>query len=536
MSKQEIINIVKRAIAQADTPEALAQLIPFLESNRQYNAMSKVARLAQAKYEGAERDFNQGLVDREGTTFIYNAVNRTVLQLVEDLQKDDFDVSHYEPAMRPNVWQKKVVIILGGILFVLISGLGYWIYNSSANDDSTPLGITCPTFRENAEFKVLLLPFQPNRKDELTPHITIKRRLTDKSAKEKLNTSIEIDKDYFDNHDTPGKTEAMMAGGDCGAQMVIWGIWEKTNSGTIVSTDFKYLGSLDRFGFQKLKLESDDQIDTVFTMSNIETQGTLTQDIEKVIDNYFGLIAELSGQPQAAIEALKRGTPSPNDTAAFLLNQMTLANCYIETGDNHAAGEVYDNILKTHPDYDFARHNRSAIMYEEGNYDQAVADISVNLDKTPNDADALIIRASAYLKQENLEKAEKDLDKFRIVSPNKHHLQKRVNLLEEKKKEKRIIIEKATTELKANKNSINALNNRAAANESLGKHKAAIADANRVITLNKVNEKAYQTLIEAYKNDNQPSKAIKMLQQAKTKGVRLNKKNQQLLEKKPANN
>ena len=213
-----------------------------------------------------------------------------------------------------------------------------------------------------------------------------------------------------------------------------------------------------------------------------------------------------------------------------------MANAYIKMGDTHAAGEVYDNILKTHPDYNFARHNRSVIMYEEGNYDQAVADISVNLDKTPNDADALILRASAYLKQEDLEKAEKDLDKFRIISPDKQHLQNRVRILEEKKEEKRVIIDKATTELKLNKNAINALNNRAAANESLGKHKAAIADANRVIKLNNANEKAYEILIEALENDDQPIKAIKMLQQARTKGVRLNKKNQQLLEKKSANN
>jgi len=530
MSKQEIIKNIKAAIAQADTPKALAQLIPFLESNRQYSAMSKVARLAQAKYERAAQDFNQGLIDREDTTFIYNAVNRTVLQLVADLEKNDFDLSHYEPDMRPNVWQKRNGTILAGILMVLIIGLGYWIYNTQ--QAAAPTGITCPTFQENAEFKVLLLPFQPNRQDELTPHITIKRRLTDKSAKEKLNTSIEIDNDYFDNHDTPGKVEAMFAGDNCDAQMVIWGIWEKTAKGTIISTDFKYLGNRDRFGFQKLKLESDDQIDTVFAMSNIETQGTLTQDIEKVIDNYFGLIAELSGQPQAAIEPLKRATPSPTDTAAFLLNQMALADCYIKTGNNHAAGEVYDNILKTHPDYGFARNNRGAIMYQEGNYDQAVEDITVTLAKTPNDADALILRASAYLKKEDLEKAEKDLDRARIVSPKKQHLQKRINLLEKRKKEKRLIIDEATTKLKANKNAITALNNRAAANESLGNHAAAIEDANRVIALNNANEKAYETLIEALNEDNQPDEAIHMLRHAESKGVKLHRLNKRLLKKK----
>ena len=529
MSKQEIIKTIKIAIAKAETPQALAQLVAFLENNQQYSSMSKVGRLAQAKYERAAQDFTQGLIDRTATTLIYNRVNKTVLQLVADLEEDDFDLSHYEPDMRPNVWQKKIGLTLAAILVVLVSGFGYWIYTTQKA--TTPAGITCPTFRENTEFKVLLLPFQPNIKNELTPHITIKRRLTDKSAKEKLNTSIEIDKDYFDNHDTPSRTEAMFAGDYCKAQMVIWGIWEKTNNGNIISTDFKYLGNRDRFGFQKLKLESDDQIDTVFTMSNIETQGTLTQDIEKIIDNYFGLIAEFSGQPQAAIEPLKRAIPSPTDTAAFLLNQMTLANCYIEMGDNHAAGEVYNNILKVHPDYGFARNNRGVIMYQEGNYDQAVADISVKLEKTPNDTDALIVRASAYLKQDNLKKAEKDLDRIRIVSPNRQHLQKRIYQLEEKKKEKKIIIDQSTTELKANKNAISALNQRAAAYESLGEHNKAIADANRVIQLNKTNQAAYETLITAYKENNQPTEAIDMLRQAQAKGVQLQRLDTQLTRK-----
>ena len=534
MSKLETIQLIKAAIVKADTSEALAQLIPFLDANSKYRAMGKVARLAQAKYERASSDFSQALVNRADTIFIYNAVNRTILQLVEDLEKGDFDIAHYEPDMRPNLWQKRIVTALVGIILVLIGGLGYWIYNTEK--DIAPIGLTCPIFQENAEFNVLLLPFQPDNKNELTPHITIKRRLTDKAAKEKLNASIEIDKDYFDNHDTPGKTEAMNAGGDCGAQMVIWGIWEKTNDGTIISTDFKYLGNRDRFGFQKLKLESDDQIDTVFTMSNIETQGKITQDIEKIIDNYFGLIAEFSGQPQAAIAPLKRATPAPIDTAAFLLNQMTLANCYIEMGNNHEAGKVYDNILEAHPDYGFARNNRGVIMYQEGNYDQAVEDISVNLDKTPNDVDALILRASAYLKKDDLAKAEEDLDNVRIVSPNKQHFQKRVLQLEEKKKEKRIIIDKATKDLKTNKNTITALNNRAAAYESLGNHAMAIKDANRVIQLNKANQQAYKTLIKAYKNNDQPIKAGNMLRQARAKGIQLNQLDNQLIRKKSANN
>jgi len=209
MTKQQVLQIVKSNIAKADTPKALTELITFLEANRRYRSMGKIARLAQAKYEGAERDFNQGLVEKEDANLVYNSVNRTVLQLAEDLENDNFELSHYEPDMRPNE------------------------------------ELTCPDFTENSEFNVLLLPFQPDKKDELTPHVTIKRRLANKAATENLNASIEIDKDYFEHHDTPGATEASEAGNDCGAQMVIWGIWEKLPTGTIISTDYKYLGFRD---------------------------------------------------------------------------------------------------------------------------------------------------------------------------------------------------------------------------------------------------------------------------------------------------
>ena len=282
MTKQAVIQAVKSSIAEADTSKALEQIIPFLAASRSYRSMAKVARLAQAKYEGAERDFNQGLVDKEDINQVNNQVNRTLLQLVEDLENDDFELSHYEPDMRPNLWQKRITLALVGIFVVLASGLGYWIFSDQEEippPDPTP-NLTCPDFKEGSEFNVLLLPFQPNVANALTPHITIKRRLTTKSANENLNTSIEIDKDYFDNHDTPGEGEASEAGNNCGAEMVIWGIWEKIPEGNLITTDFKYLGVRDHFGFQKLKLESDDQVDTVFALSNIETQGRITQDID----------------------------------------------------------------------------------------------------------------------------------------------------------------------------------------------------------------------------------------------------------------
>lgn len=520
MTKSQIIQTVRAYIANANTSKALQALIAFLSPDAQYQSMEKVARLAQAKYERTERDFNQGLIDQETANISYNAINRTVLQLVEDIENNDFEIGHYEIDMHPkNAWQKRLTTALIGIFIVLASGLGYWIYTTTGTSSTK---LTCPEFKDNSEFNVLLLPFQPNKKDELTPHTTIKRRLTDKSESEQLNTSIEIDLDYFEQHDTPGKGEAMEAGNDCGAQLVIWGIWEKIPNGTIISTDFKYLGNREQFGFQKLKLESDDQLDTVFAISNIETEGHLTEDIEKIIDNYFGLIAGLSGQPQAAVNSLKNAVPSTTDTSAFLLNQMTLANSYLAMGKNKAASEVYDNILEVHPNYGFARNNRGVLKYKEGEYASAVEDMTVKLEKTPNDADALVVRASAYIKQEQLKKAAVDLERASIIKPNKlqqQQINEKTILLEEKKSQKRAAIENASKNLEYNKNSLQDLNDRADAYKSLGDNTMAIQDAKRAIQLNNKNAAAYQTLIEVYANENDMSKAETILRQAQSKGV-----------------
>jgi len=525
MTKQQVIQAVKSHIAKADTAKALTELITFLEGNRPYRSMGKVARLAQAKYEGAERDFSQGLVEKEDANLVYNSVNRTVLQLIEDLENNDFELSHYEPEMRPNTGQKNMIKVLAGIFLILAAGLGFWIYTTIKEPPPPPPPekLTCPPFTENSEFNVLLLPFQPNKTDELTPHVTIKRRLANKSAAENLNTSIEIDKDYFDHHDTPGEREASEAGNDCGAQMVIWGIWEKLPTGIIVSTDYKYLGFRDHFGFQKLKLESDDQIDTVFALSNIETQGHLTQDIEAVIDNYFGLIAGFSNQPQAAIESLKKGVPSTKDTTAFLLNQMTLANSYLAVGDNQAAYDVYDNILEVQPNYDFARNNRGVLLYQKGRYVEAVEDMDVKLAKTPNDADALIVRANANIKLDELYKAEEDLQRAKIIQPNKLQLESTSKVLNKKKAEKVKMIETYNNTLKTNGNSLRTLNDRAAALESLGRHEMAIKDANRAIELDSNNSVAFEQLIKIYENKKDSIKVNTILKQARQKGINLRK-------------
>jgi len=248
------------------------------------------------------------------------------------------------------------------------------------------------------------------------------------------------------------------------------------------------------------------------------------------------LIAGLSNQPQAAIEHLKKGMPSTKDTTAFLLNQMTLADSYLAIGDNQAAYDVYDNILKVLPNHNFARNNRGVLLYQKGRYVEAVEDMDVKLTESPNDADALIVRANANIKLDELYKAEEDLQRAKIIQPNKLQLESTSKVLQKRKAEKMKTIKSTSNTLKANGNSVSALNDRAAAYESLGQHEMAIKDANRVLELSSENEIAIGQLIEIYVNKNDSISATKVLRQARQKGINLKKiERKGILKKMPKN-
>lgn len=526
MEKQNLINVVRELIGQAEPDQAIEQLIPFLQNNPEYKDLAKIAYLAQAKLERNRREKDSGTITRESANMTENLVSKTILNIVDDIEKGNLHPKRYE--IQGNRFSKKLLWVLTGIMVLLAVGLGTWLYITFLNDDSIDIDPTeCPIFADESEFNILLLPFETIAGEELQTHVSIKRRLADMVDRFKINVDIEIFKDYFENedHDSPDPNDAKEIGGSCKAKLVIWGTTENVQNGKIVSTSYKYLGeNAEKLKFRKIRLEGSNRMDTISTLSSIETEGILTQEIEKIIYTIFGLIANRTQNHDAAIAILKEATDSTlvqQDSATILLNNMLLADSYIAKDSVKLAEETYDKILAVHPNYGFALNNRGVLKLKNNQYVSAIEDFNKKLELSPDDADALAARGAAFLRLEDLEKAEKDLKEAEKIEPSSPIIKENIHQLDSVKQVKKREKSEATEQLQRNGNNIEALNQRASASVSLGEPDQAITDSKRVLQRDSRNVKAYANLSEAYLNKGDTIEVNTTLNQAQRKGIDL---------------
>lgn len=524
MEKQNLINIVRELIGQAEPDQALEQLIPFLQSDVEYQDLAKIAYLAQAKLERNRRDKDSGTITREAANTTENLVSKTILNIVDDLEKENLHPKRYE--IQGNRFSKKLLWVLSGILGLLAIGLGTWLYLTFFNnDDVIDIDPTeCPTFADNSEFNILLLPFETIAGEQMQTHISIKRRLADMVDRFNIKVDIEIFKDYFKDgaHDSPDPNDAKEVGSSCDAKLVIWGTTESVGDNKIVSTSYKYLGeAAEQLKFRKIRLESNNRMDTISTLSSIETEGILTQDIEKIIYTIFGLIANRTQNHDAAIAILEEATDSTivQDSAIILLNNMVLADSYIAQDSLALAEKTYDKILAVHPDYGFALNNRGVLKLKNNRYVSAIEDFNKKLQLSPDDVDALAARGAAFLKLEELKRAEKDLKEAEKMEPSSPIIQKNIQQLDSVRQVKEQEKNEATQQLQRNRNDIDALNRRASASVSLGQPDQAITDSKRVLRRDSRNVKAYANLSDAYLHKGDTTEVKTTLDKAQRKGV-----------------
>ena len=110
MTKRELISAVRAAVEDAENKRALELLIAFLEKDRRYRKLTRVARLTLAKQEKNTKDSNAGIISNEDASLAYNQVSETTLNLVEDLENERLDAERYE--MPQQRFSKKLIGIL----------------------------------------------------------------------------------------------------------------------------------------------------------------------------------------------------------------------------------------------------------------------------------------------------------------------------------------------------------------------------------------------------------------------------------------
>lgn len=541
MNKAQIIKEVNQLVGKAQTREALVRLIAFLDSDPKYRNLERIARLAKSKYNRATNNLNAGIIDNTKANLTFNLVSKTILHITDDLETNQLGGKNYEIEGN-TIFSRKVISIMTGIFIVMLAALGFWVYQTYLTNN--PVLGECPIFEKDSKFNVLLIPFVNEEGIDKGPHINIKSKLGNLAVEHELEMSIETHTNYFEDNDTPAAQEAIAEGRECEADLVIWGVTEDVKDQKIISTNFRYLGD-SLFTLKKLELDGKSRLDTVTSYSSIQTEGTITADIEMVISMVFGIAANRTQKYAAAIEVMEQANQKnlelikTEEEGTELLPNMLLADSYIATNQLEKAVAAYDSVLKHHPNYGFALNNRGVLLYQEEKYIEAIEDFETKLKATPEDSSVHKFKGKAHLKLEQLDKAEEEFRKAqqppaanddaenekenekatRPLTPSQVRIDKDWETLDSLKEVKRKEQLLATKKIRRNRNDIAALNQRALASQSLGEQELAIRDANKVLRLDKNNPVATGVLIDAYASKKDTAELKKIIEKGDRNNV-----------------
>lgn len=543
MDKAQAIAEARKLISEGKIEETLELLIAFLGNNTASRGILNATLQVKATLEKLQSDENEGVISEENRRIGFNQITRQTIALVEALETGQTPGSSTPSRVRMKWWVW--VLIVSGL-----AGAGVGIYQLLK--PAAPVVVQddpgCP-FDQPADFRILVLPFQPYDAVPTGVHKGIQTRLSELCDRFNLNASVKIlDIDVNNYNEYPSNNkEAATIGNKCNAQLIIWGNTESKEQREIVHTRFKFL-NLNGFSLTKLKIEEGADLDTIGSISSVATEGMLTEQVEINIQILLGLVALNMNEEEKAIQLLAE--VKSEDTTANLVQGLALADGYLATGQEDKAMASYDEVLKQHPNEDLARNNRAALLYKEGKYAEAAGDWTHVINRQPENVEARTSRAYSYLKSDRLDKVTQELDSIAgIQSPPKVNKGPEVNHVEKENSSvveenldklknlffKKVKIEedkktRAERTLESDPNNVKALEEKTKASRNLGDYRTAAQTATQLLNKDPDNIQAIATLIESKDALQQPKDAQKILESAQKLGI----SKEQLLKIRPA--
>ncbi len=485
MDKTQIIAEVKSIFIKGKTEDALASLLKFLETDDQYEDLANEVLQLKSQLSKLKKDESLNLVSYDDAQRGYSRIGNSLTGILERLEKGELKTP--DPKKRSMGWIWAIVGIL------VLAGAGYLLKDviipPAPVEESS-----CPDFEDDSRFNILVLPFINYGGKTLSVEEGFRQRLSRYKNSLSFTTDTEIYQPTEDESVNPATgNEAAEFTNECQdtVRLVLWGSYEEKNTGEIITTTkYKFLNFGDYFAFDQINIGGNLEPVTIASVSSIETDGSATSDIEAFL---LGIASQQMGDPESAVALL--GELSPSDSSTILLWGMTLANSYMELGNKEMAIQSYDKVLEEHPDYRFALINRAMLNYQTGNTADAIDDLDKQIENDPEDKKALWSRATIYVKEDQLDKAGKDIsvlendpiERKKVDNLKKNYDQKMKKEIQRKKR--------AESTLETDPNNLKALEVLSESSIRLGEYNTALETNKTITRIRPDNEQAWGNLL-----------------------------------------
>ncbi|MBK9336587.1 MAG: tetratricopeptide repeat protein [Lewinellaceae bacterium] len=499
---------VKQLISQGNLEEGYEQLVKLLESSEKYAELANIARINQGDLYQLKSQNLKGTISGDEARRATNQLADNALKIVRLLESGKVSFESEIPPNSSKAWRYYVI---GGVGALVVAAVLWFVFFNPSDE--------CPAFSEEAETRVMILPFLgADKKND--PAIDIMDEMNDwieETPELRVKTLADVHRRYDIDQEYPNSTEAVEIARNCNAQMLVWG---KVRGQTL---DVRYR-LLDAGG---VRLAGDTIISRLLSVTE---EAGLSSDAKAVSRLLYMVLANYKRTPIAAgaMHAMDESLAALKDSGNEEMSVDTstsfiMADHYILKNEPEKAIAVYSKVLEVYPDNPTAHLKRGALLLQSANYRAAARDLEAvpSESKTTNPA-LREARIKAFLGSSQPEKAKQEVETAK----------KEGNIDSTWLEQKTIQVKDSTTALQSrrdnmerivakSKNNLDARLGAATANLGLGDATSAETQAKEVLRRDPKNVEAVQIAVEAQLQKGDTAKAIQTIKSAERSGADL---------------
>jgi tetratricopeptide (TPR) repeat protein len=510
---------IQRHVEQGNLKYALNQLVAALAARGPaFEDLAQSARTLQSAFSNLRQTDNGGRLSsseyQAESEKIAEKANKIIADW-QDRQPEDVD----SPGTTLRKWLIGLAVA-GGV--VALAGGAWFLFFQKKED--------CSTFGKNKIQRVMILPFlRTGTVQTARREFDILDGLNDlfkKDSRLSLVAEADVNEAYDINLNYPNESQALEIANQCGVEMIVWG--KMRNSSDTVEVRYRLLNPLSR----KISSTGDSTVNNLLSMSD---EGVWIEDYRTVIKLlYLVLAAQEGSAPMIAATLSEFPTASassarvdstnvvaaetwPTDTTTMFI----LADSHRALGKNREAMAIYDQILAEYPKNKTALRLRGTLAYQKKDYAAAARDYEA-LAPDPAKTDTLIqrVRADAYLKSGQPEKARRDLNQLRMKSKGGS---KWIKMKQEEVADSTAAVQERVEKMERlarTKPQSTSVKLRAArAHLALGNDTEALGHAEKVLQAQPKNVQALEVAVEASVQKGDTQHAAELLERARRAGV-----------------
>lgn len=311
MENNAIFEEVRLLLREDDPAGALHLLIEKLKDNDAFDEVVRTLRVIETEVHSAKQNERKGILTYHDARQIFSKAIDSIHCIIDDLERgrapQTGHLADTAPAPTTSSSSRKALVAIFSLLVMVVAG---WVWFKKS--DQPPITKTspdrgktdvCPAYTREG-VRVLILPFQSFGSETDKPELAFQTQIRDLTGRNNLPSMVEVYRGTLQANSTPDIEKAAQIGRNCGADLVIWGQYDRSRDALKIDT---------RYVFTQTSRSGKTSFQSVPDLPAL-TQGKMYRSLEDAVFSICTIMAIRERNETLASKWLDRiKTPTPDD-------------------------------------------------------------------------------------------------------------------------------------------------------------------------------------------------------------------------------